>query len=356
MPDQTEFEFDVFISYSSKDKEWVRGELLRRIETVGLRAFIDFRNFDPGAASIREMERGVRASRRTLLVLTPNYVESDWCGIENIMLQTLDPANRNLRLIPLLKTQCEKPLSIGVLTHVDFTEGADFELAWDQLLAALTPQALKVADINDVLRWNWDGRKLLERLIELDYATTGKELTPVHEGDPDQWGPVFMNHSETWRLLVTGPEKIVGYWHIAPLFSKEYELAKSGQLLDSQITLETVQLFELPGQYNTYFVQVCLHPQYRRPRQVQLLFKSIFEVFDTLAAEGIFIREICANAFTPVGKQLCRTFNMEWTCQHSGHGEIYFGPISAVLKNSLARRFPELQKRYATEGLIDGSD
>jgi hypothetical protein len=49
-------EFDVFISYSSKGKEWVRGELLRRIEGAGLKAFIDFRDFTRGAPSIAEKE------------------------------------------------------------------------------------------------------------------------------------------------------------------------------------------------------------------------------------------------------------------------------------------------------------
>jgi hypothetical protein len=39
---QPQYEFDVFISYSSRDKAWVRGELLKRIELAGLKAFIDF--------------------------------------------------------------------------------------------------------------------------------------------------------------------------------------------------------------------------------------------------------------------------------------------------------------------------
>jgi TolB-like protein/Tfp pilus assembly protein PilF len=145
MPHQPEFEYDVFISYSSHDKEWVRGELLKRIEEVGLRVFIDFRDFKGGAPGIKEMERGVSTCRKTLLVLTPDYVESEWCEIENIMLQALDPANRDLRLIPLLKTQCRKPLRIGALTHVDFTDGADCELAWHQLLSALGAQAKRPA-------------------------------------------------------------------------------------------------------------------------------------------------------------------------------------------------------------------
>src|SRR3954451_18170059 len=116
--------YDVFISYSSKDKEWVRGELLQRIEKAGLRAFIDYRDFTRGAPSIKEMERGVVECRKTLLILTPDYIESEWAEIEVGMGQTLSPANRDLRMIPLLKTQCDKPLRLAALTHVDFTDGA----------------------------------------------------------------------------------------------------------------------------------------------------------------------------------------------------------------------------------------
>jgi len=131
------FDYDVFISYSDRDKDWVRGELLERIEQAGLRAFVDFRDFKRGALSIEECERGVEKCRKTLIVLTPDYLESGWGELENIMVQTLDPANRSLRLLPLLKVECKKPLRIGALTHIDFAERADLELAWRQLLTAL---------------------------------------------------------------------------------------------------------------------------------------------------------------------------------------------------------------------------
>ncbi len=131
------FKFNVFISYSSRDKTWVRGELLTRIEQVGLKAFIDYRDFTPGEPSIKECERGVEKCRKTLLILTPDYIQSEWCEIENIMAQTLSPANRDLRIIPLLKAECNKPLRIAALTHIDFTDSADPDLAWRQLLTAL---------------------------------------------------------------------------------------------------------------------------------------------------------------------------------------------------------------------------
>lgn len=112
-------------------------ELLKRIEEARLKAFVEFRDFTRGAPSIKECERGVEKCRKTLLILTPDYIESDWGAIENIMAQTRDPANRQRRLIPLLKKECQKPLRIGSLTHIDFTDGADLDLAWRQLLTAL---------------------------------------------------------------------------------------------------------------------------------------------------------------------------------------------------------------------------
>jgi len=140
----SEYEFDVFISYSSHDKTWVRGELLPRVERAGLKAFIDFRDFTPGAPSIQEMERGIVECRKTLLILTPDYIKSEWCELEGVMIQTLSPANRDLRLIPLLKKECKTPIRTGTLVHIDFTDGADFVLAWRQLLAALKESSAMV--------------------------------------------------------------------------------------------------------------------------------------------------------------------------------------------------------------------
>src|ERR1051326_5784574 len=137
MSKRPQAEYDVFISYSSKDKTWVREQLLQRVEQAGLKAFIDFRDFRRGAPSVSEIERGLVNSRKTLLVLTQNYNKSSWTELESLLLQTLDPANRDLRLIPLLKAKCELPLRIKYLTCIDFRNGADLDLAWRQLMTAL---------------------------------------------------------------------------------------------------------------------------------------------------------------------------------------------------------------------------
>ncbi len=79
------------------------------------------------------------SGRKTVLVLTPDYVASAWTEFENLMLQTIDPANRALRLIPLLLKPCELPLRINYLTHVNFAaeDAQDLDLAWKRLYEVL---------------------------------------------------------------------------------------------------------------------------------------------------------------------------------------------------------------------------
>jgi hypothetical protein len=210
---------------------------------------------------------------------------------------------------------------------------------------------LQVADITDLLTWGWDGQRLSENLMALDFGTTDA-LTLAHEGNPDQWGPVFMNHPDTWRLLVAQPGAIVGYWHIVPLLPGAYRLVKAGQLLDSQITVDAIPDHKRPGVYDVYFVQVCLQAAYRTPGTVQLLFQTIFDVLTALADDGIYVREVTANAYTRFGEALCRSFNLRPQCSHREHGTIYSGPISNVFRHVVVMQHPHLRCRYQQQELV----
>ena len=137
MAETQEYRYDVFISYSHADSDWVTRTLLPRLDEAGLKVCIDQRDFRPGAPSVKEMERAVVTSRKTVLVLTQAYLDSAWAEFEALMLATLDPANRQLRLIPLLKERCELPVRIGYLTYVNFADPDDPAWPWTQLLTAL---------------------------------------------------------------------------------------------------------------------------------------------------------------------------------------------------------------------------
>lgn len=129
--------YDVFISYSHADKAWVHSWLLPRLEAAGLRVCIDFRDFDIGAPSLVNMERAVDNSRRTLLVLTPAWVVSQWTEFEALLTQTIDPAGRKRRLLPLLLQPCQLPHRIAMLTYADFTRQEEWETQLQRVVAAV---------------------------------------------------------------------------------------------------------------------------------------------------------------------------------------------------------------------------
>lgn len=137
MSSAMEFRYDVFLSYSHHNAEWVQTWLFPRIEHAGLKVCIDIRDFEPGATSATEMERAVLTSRKTVLVLTPAYLASQWTEFENVMAQTLDPAARQRRMLPLMLEKCELPLRIGMLVYLDFTRAEQHAKQFARLIAAV---------------------------------------------------------------------------------------------------------------------------------------------------------------------------------------------------------------------------
>jgi len=138
------YKYDAFISYSHKDEKWVRETLLTILEKNGLKVIIDYRDFEPGAPSITEMERAVNESWKTILVLTPNYINSAWSEFESIMIATLDPAGRQRRILPILLQHCNIPLRINYLTYLDLSDLKIAKSQWDKLMTAFDNKGLGI--------------------------------------------------------------------------------------------------------------------------------------------------------------------------------------------------------------------
>ncbi len=139
-----DFEYDVFISYSHKDTAWVKQTLLPVLQKERINYHYDA-DFDPGVPSIINMEAAVEKSRKTILVLTPNWTKSDWSSFEEVLAHTLDPIGRQRRLIPILVQPCQLPSRVGSLSYIDLTElvpgTPDFELGMQRLVRAIRKPA-----------------------------------------------------------------------------------------------------------------------------------------------------------------------------------------------------------------------
>ena len=126
------FTFDVFISYSSKDSNWVHDVLKPRLLARGFTVLTD-QDFKGGSLSIDEMAKAIEFSRRTLAVMTQSFVESKWTQLETSMAQTLDPDASERKLVPVLIEDCKIPLRLRILHYRDLRNGGQ----WDQLIQDL---------------------------------------------------------------------------------------------------------------------------------------------------------------------------------------------------------------------------
>ena len=131
------FQYDVFVSYSHKDGDWVQDTLLPHLEAEGLRVCIDYRDFDVGAPSVVNMENAVEHSRKTLLMLTPNWVASEWTEFEGLLARTKDPAGHGRRILPLMVQRCTLPNHLQAFTYLDLTNPAQFDFQMKRLVAAI---------------------------------------------------------------------------------------------------------------------------------------------------------------------------------------------------------------------------
>lgn len=130
--------YDVFVSYSHADSDWVTKTLVPFLEGRGFTVCIDARDFVAGALSVDEMQRAVQDSRHIVAVLSKNYVKSAWSAFENAMAQTLDPNALARRIVPVLIDECEAPLRLRIIHYRDLrsSDPAVWELLVRDLVAS----------------------------------------------------------------------------------------------------------------------------------------------------------------------------------------------------------------------------
>ena len=67
-------EFDAFLSYARIDGSEVGGQLRSELESLGARVWFDELSIQPGKSQALQMDRGLRASRCGIALLTPAYL------------------------------------------------------------------------------------------------------------------------------------------------------------------------------------------------------------------------------------------------------------------------------------------
>lgn len=124
-------EWDFFLSYTQSDRawaEWIAWEL----EENGHRVLVQAWDGVPGSNWPRNMQHGTVGARRTIAVLSADYLDSTCASAEWQAVWAADPDGQHRQLLPVRVADCKRPGLLAAVVSVDL-----FGLTEAQARAAL---------------------------------------------------------------------------------------------------------------------------------------------------------------------------------------------------------------------------
>lgn len=139
------YQYDVFLSYrhSEPDGSWVRKQLVPALKAAKLKVCFDgdYKCFRAGEPILKSMEKAVIQSRYTVAVLSPDYEDSGFTEIENLLAQHLGAENKQKRFLGVLYRECnvrELALRLRFSRLIDMHNPDEFALGVEQLVYECT--------------------------------------------------------------------------------------------------------------------------------------------------------------------------------------------------------------------------
>jgi hypothetical protein len=132
---------DFFISYTRKDTQWAEW-IAYVLEENGLSVIIQAWDFRPGKNFVLEMQQAAARADRTLMVVSPDYLQSPFTSPEWASAFGQDPQGRLAKLIPVMVRDCQP---IGLLKPIVKIRihDADEDTARQILLAGIDAKRAK---------------------------------------------------------------------------------------------------------------------------------------------------------------------------------------------------------------------
>ncbi|MEU6374308.1 toll/interleukin-1 receptor domain-containing protein [Streptomyces sp. NPDC046909] len=117
---------DFFVSYTSADRGWAAW-MSWQLEAAGYSVLVQEWDFVPGSNWPVGMERGVTECRRTIAVLSPDYLNSVYGRQEWQAVQSKDALGLSRKLVPVRVKPCEPPGLLANLVYIDLVGQAEEE-------------------------------------------------------------------------------------------------------------------------------------------------------------------------------------------------------------------------------------
>ncbi|XP_071114426.1 toll-like receptor 4 [Haliotis cracherodii] len=138
------FEFDAFISYADENREFVLTMMMPKLEAEGIRLNIHHRDFMPGNPIAENIIDAIQKSRRAVLVLSKDFVKSNWCMYEvNMANMEGVSTGRDVLVIVMYEHVATKDVPPEILyhiqnnTYIEYPHMENDSTFWEHLCQAL---------------------------------------------------------------------------------------------------------------------------------------------------------------------------------------------------------------------------
>ncbi|VDI65265.1 Hypothetical predicted protein [Mytilus galloprovincialis] len=141
--------YDAFISYAEQDCGFVHNDVIKNLEKEGsLKLCLHKRDFLPGNEIAANITSAIHNSRKTVVILSPHYLASNWCRFEFNMAKMesmYTRENENILFMVFLTNIPPRELPLMMMEFIDsnsYIEYPDDEFGnvvfWQKMLEAVS--------------------------------------------------------------------------------------------------------------------------------------------------------------------------------------------------------------------------
>ena len=166
---ETKFSYDAFVSFNKADKDFTE-RLVRKIESEELdgrklKCFYSEWDIQPGENILLKIEQAQMESRFIVLVMSPEWLKSDWTTLERVIPVYEDPSGLKGRIIPIMKRKCEPPPSLRILKWIDYSAKSSFANQTKSLIARIKGENLRGASTEKTIHPPINSSQVIEAAL-----------------------------------------------------------------------------------------------------------------------------------------------------------------------------------------------